>query len=1659
MRKPLHVFRVGVLVILGVCVGLYIGAYNFLQSDLARELLKSKIEHELKKAFKREVTIEHLNGDLFSKITLTNVSFGDQPHFQGAPIFIVRRIDAHYDLLDALRTGGDFMAAASSVELTDIEARIIRSKDGRINLFEFIPPPPPGVILPPPTFRGRLVFTNLKGTFFDESGWSATEKRSFSEAIKGVNGYWEFSNIRKTHVVLSGNLAHVGKPFSVDGTMNATNGHFDVSVDLPQMAMTHWGAYLVTVPDYHLSAGVADVKGNLVSKPMPAKTQPPFFYNFDIQLTNATLKLPFFPIESTHISGALAVKNHGLFLSQFKGQINQIPYSGSGQISFASNAIKMGVDVSPFDYTNLSAVFPALKPFQVTGTAKAKISVEGSTRNPRVQGVYQMTEGTVYGLALESASGTLNLVNRQLQLGVTQSILANGSVNANAFFDFTSAPTVVTASVIGTHILGEKIGAAIGVPLVGETDLTATVAGPISGVLIRAELQNSSLGVANQLITQAAIDAKFWPSERFQVDRMVLGLNDGTSPIFGSGVAGPDMILKLSLAGENVPIRDFFNSGSVATGQLAASGTVTLAMGQTIPVGGRVQAELSGKIAGLPVKGDPIQSIAFNGIYADSKTTIRNLEVKNGAESLVVKGYLKGGTAEDLSIDFDQVALGHSLIQSYFPKQFQPVSGRATGQARWFQKSIEGRVGFENLDIQSQNISTLSVTGVWKDKMATLSDLTLTHGQSLIKLSGRFSSEGDMGISIAKGTHVRMSDFEGYLNRFGKLEGNLDVDGQVSGSIAALNCNLLFNGSQLRYNTIPISQISGHLLLTPTRFGLNDALVETGKGKTALSGYMGRAVGKGANLLESAYSLDATFSNSDLSEIARLISLIHHEIKSKSEDVGVEKSASATGEGYGISDRLSKLKTMPIFAGKSDVHRMHLFHQIEDRQRILTQPVSADFSQDVRGILNGTLKLNSTPMKFPKVSADLTLSNTKLLFLNSELVRVNVRPVGARLATELRIGAGDFGGGKFNSVELMGDLDGQGDFLIDSVTIGLKQGTYSGLVTGIFPLAPYYMTQSKDRPMALRAHLQNQSLSVISLFSPYVASLSGEGSADLEITGPLGAPQVTGKIGPIKNLKVTLSENTPFKSPFVFPEITAPIQANQLTLKNVPIEWKGEDTRQFRTGQEITNKFQLSGTIGLPNLSLLRPDWLVFEMDLAIANTTLSLNFPTFYTGQADVRDLTIKGPFQIPFSPSAKAKVLADTSTAREAGPVVSGNVEVSDGNVTAPKFTAKKPKPSFLFDLNVAIEKEVSLSGGLFEGGLGALAGSVNLDFEENQRDILIKGSSNAPLVMSPIVLKSGEFQFFSRNFELLNDRQQQQFSKTSSFQQSPNTIRLDTETDPVTGKRSFVPQFNIVAATIIEPVINASGVTENISELAQNTGYRAVLARISGPAYYLQSWTFTEFEVEDSDKQYRFSENRLQNWRISPVATYEFSSAKGSTSSDSDSGIQKLIQVLMPGYYKDVIDDFARDNFQSDKTKKLISFYGERQINSVFRQSIRPSERALAQQLGLVDFRVNYDLGNALLKSASDLTGYSGLGRAEDKVGVDLVSRFFVDQMFLRVQTNLDLSGAQQGVGENLKLSELELSYYPFKNNLSLNIANVRNANDEFRPKYSLRYAYEF
>ena len=141
----------------------------------------------------------------------------------------------------------------------------------------------------------------------------------------------------------------------------------------------------------------------------------------------------------------------------------------------------------------------------------------------------------------------------------------------------------------------------------------------------------------------------------------------------------------------------------------------------------------------------------------------------------------------------------------------------------------------------------------------------------------------------------------------------------------------------------------------------------------------------------------------------------------------------------------------------------------------------------------------------------------------------------------------------------------------------------------------------------------------------------------------------------------------------------------------------------------------------------------------------------------------------------------------------------------------------------------------------------------------------------------------------------------------------------------------------------------------------------------------------------------------------------------------------------------------NKEDSASSEILTKFGEKRVNLLVRKGfLRPLEKQLAKSIGLYDLKIDYNLGSELLQTNTNQTNFLGL---------NLMQQLVVNQLYLKVRTNLDINSSEQA-SQSFEISEIELQYYLLKN-LSINYANLKDpfTQNSYRPKLSLRFNHEF
>jgi hypothetical protein len=171
-----------------------------------------------------------------------------------------------------------------------------------------------------------------------------------------------------------------------------------------------------------------------------------------------------------------------------------------------------------------------------------------------------------------------------------------------------------------------------------------------------------------------------------------------------------------------------------------------------------------------------------------------------------------------------------------------------------------------------------------------------------------------------------------------------------------------------------------------------------------------------------------------------------------------------------------------------------------------------------------------------------------------------------------------------------------------------------------------------------------------------------------------------------------------------------------------------------------------------------------------------------------------------------------------------------------------------------------------------------------------------------------------------------------------------------------------------------------------------------------------------------------------------------ASNNYGNNQDRNSYELVQIVAPELALD------QNSSNTNQTQRLINVFGENQINQlVRRQFLRPFEREIIENVGLYDFRVNYNFGRAVIRGNDDLT------TSENDFGISVAHELIDNKLYLRART--DLNQQTQSRDRSLLLSEVELQYLLLRQ-FSISFANRQEDSERTaRQKISLNYSYEF
>jgi hypothetical protein len=1711
------------------------------RSNIPQAVIKNIVQTELVKAFKQEVTVESISGNLFNQAIVKNVRFHNNNDFRKGIILEIGELEIKFSLIKTIRNKMDILAGSKEINAKNVRLNIIRNKQDQWNVFLLVPPAPTTLPAPPITFKGKVNASNLFISFEDQKGWGEDIiSEPFKESFYVNTGKLDFADLSKVKLYFNSEEKDSQPHLKASGNIRSFDGKYDINFYMSNINTAKWGPYVFPFKEFAVTKNNFAVQGQIKTKVPYPTDELPFWFKLKLFFNNNSFKIPVFPKPLDEIYGELVFK-HGNFSKQeiqkklklktskdnsliwqdlidanildeegwllkrldknpkeikvflsskktyflanlkkllkkqptdiaFKSiQANfyDIPINIKGDMSVDNAHLKLLVSTRTFESTKLKQVFPAMKKWKFSGPATSSLIIKGNVQDLIVNGVLDSPSLNVYAFNPRNLKLHFSFHKGFLKLDQNSGELYKGNIKTRSEININANPAIVRVHFSGESLKIKEVFPPIEEYISGNFNVDCFVNGNTDLYTFSSVLESKNLDLWEQNLFNASIMTQVTNNIDININEAQLFLNNSNNPINIKGHIFDLMDCGLEYSGNSVSLNNIFSNKRLNS---SASTTITGVLETKLsPVFWKKPYKEIVCSTDIMVKNIYLYDQLFSTVKIDTDffkndVRLKNFILKTKDGYLKAKGFLQDFQPTFLVLETDNFDIGENkFIQNRLSPQIKPFSGKATIYANIRKNllvstsntflsnySIVGLAKIKDAKFKGQEIDSYFINGNWNGNKLSFSDANIFNNNSQVFYSGTISTAKKYDFEFKKGTLVDFADFLIIREVFGTVYGQTKFNGSLNGIGFKPNFNFNIDGKNLRTNALSIDSAFGNVSYDNGLLSFDPINLTQASDKYYFMGHLdfSKYLKKREFRFEDLdFRLNLALNSVDLSLFADFMESIYKEIKYRRKEVlPMFKKNKTSPFGpeihYQIDDPNFIKSPIILYSLQDKTNSLDFYNNVSDQQLNLVAPEEFGLRKLFSGKLTCQLQAESRANKPPNINTNLVVYDAEIMALKANELNFNLNSEKKQTSWGGNIRGGDFGGKEFSNINMSGTIDNEGSLLINKTDVAIGGRQNQDVLSGSIPLSSIW-TDEKMRKMNLNIKLYGDGADVLSIFNPYIAELKNEGKIVFDIIGTLESPVINAKEITLKNAKIMLNELTLFKSPIQIQDEKISIENNKIALSNINLLWQGIDTKQRHSNNKRKNEFLLNGTIDIINTSFLSPKNIDLLMDLSMANTLITLNFPKLYNGDVKIEDLKVKGIYSVPLTTKAKSKIADTLGTESEKGPQIKANIALSSGEIVLPTLEKKKWKPTFGLDVNCYIKNDITIGGSLFGQGVGSIFNMFDLSLAESKEPLHLLGTLNAPNIKNEVEFFEGTINLFNKSFDLLRLEEQRIIFREEPARVKENTLSFTRENIGDSNRLRIVPIFNTSAMTVIENIISTSNTSDG-----RKDPYSYVVVNINGPIYSLSNIQIDEYGGKSPQPE---SDIKLCN-------SYNFSD---DDNDDGDSGreTEGVIRLLMPELLISSDDDNNVDQGKNQQTMKLISELGETQLNTLFRRTLlRPTERKIAKMFGLYDLKVDYNLGSLLMRNLTETTGYSGTSRSdENNLGLNMITKLLTNQLFLRVRTDLELTSEGRDVLDTFQISEIELTYYIWQQ-LSLNYGNYREE-ERIKARASLKYTYEF
>ncbi|WP_378950978.1 translocation/assembly module TamB domain-containing protein [Pelosinus sp. sgz500959] len=1036
------------------------GIWGLSKSQQVMTGAQSILRTELSNALGSLVTVGEIELTSYNTITIHNTVIYDK---QAELLLASEKITVTYSPLIILR-GQAVVEAISHVVVENPTLRLTKINDGHWNIQDLLQQETAAQS----SFGGKVNVVNGSGILtISDKTW----------AVEELNGSVDFAH--KPTIDLQLQALHKGAVVKAEGSIN-NQKRSNLRIEASELLITDYQLFLSEGPLNlidgslkNLQVAVSQQQGNIE-------------WAGEASLAGIDVDIDGIPLRQ--VEGNMTFSNKNIYLFT-KGTVFEQPINVRGSIRIDTNQpiLNLTVASDSFDPRVMAKDIP------ISGDLAFKADITGISTNPIINGKVDLPLGQIAGYQIQNGQAAIQMMNKKIIMNQSSADLFGGHVTATGVLELADQRYqlqlkgqqidmgYVADLIPGSQGYGDVNIGVKGIKNFAEADIQGTVSmgqGQVAGVAF------TSFGAGFYL-----------HGENIVIDYARVNLGQGL--ITAQGQIN-QQVIQLAVYGENLPLEQLnFQKTGMISGNGNFSGQIT---------GVLSQPEFTGRFTAMngQVVNQPFAQLKGNIKVNQQQVRLDDTELIHGVTKHEIQGTLALTGQHEVNIAVrSHQARAENLVQLLMPNE--QLTGNVdnelvlTGPLE--NLNAEGKILLTDGSFRGQLIAKAQGSYKRVQGVTTISEMSIHSLNTRIQLSGSISPQNELNFDIiAKNINLQRLNLKLPYVASGRAEFN----GKLTGTLSSPAFKGELSADKLTLNGQEVTGVNGEIAVHDTDIEVPSVRFTQGGGTFNFSG------GFGIETREIYGNL--AVENAELSPALTILNISNKDIKGI---VNGEMTFNGTLDQPNIwltgILKEGHIGQYPVESVKVDVGLDN--HLITIRELSATQGkgvLVAQGTADLNGLI--AMEIGGRDIDAGLVA---TLFNAKVepkgnMNFAAQITGTTNDP---HAAISLDIANGGIGSSTFDSLYGLVIVDKK---MIHVNQVLLKKGAYQASAYGVIPVAaldPIGREQADviDQ-MDLKVRLDKANLSILPFLTKEVAWAEGQTQGEINLTGTLAHPRITGGI-------------------------------------------------------------------------------------------------------------------------------------------------------------------------------------------------------------------------------------------------------------------------------------------------------------------------------------------------------------------------------------------------------------------------------------------------------------------------------------------------------------------------------------------------------------------